>query len=280
MNGGTPGAGVAAAGQAQEGRASPFRITVVIPSWRDAGNLALLLPTLSRVENVAELIVVEAAQDPASEKIAREHGATFLKCSTPNRGAQMNVGAMSASGDAIIFQHADTELRDAHIAAVCAVLRDPAVVGGAFYRKFDERHPRLMWLEHVARFLTRNGGTLYGDQSVFVRREVFLRLQGFAQIPLMEDMEFSRRLRATGKIAVLDPPVRTSARRHAREGAWKTSIQNGVFILLYKLGVSPTRLHRWYYRIGGRAARIADPPAEPRTTAADLAALPKPPLQS
>jgi hypothetical protein len=64
----------------------------------------------------------------------------------------------------------------------------------------------------------------------------------------MEDVEFSRRLRAAGKIAVLDPPVHSSARRHLRKGAWRTSIQNGLFIVLYNLGVSPHRLHRWYYR--------------------------------
>jgi hypothetical protein len=105
-----------------------------------------------------------------------------------------------------------------------------------------------MWLEAVARFLTRHGGTLYGDQSIFVRHDNFRTLQGFAQIPLMEDIEFSRRLRAAGKIAVLDPPVQSSARRHLRKGAWRTSIQNGLFIVLYNLGVSPHRLHRWYYR--------------------------------
>ena len=230
--------------------APALKISIVIPSWRDAENLAALLPALSRVETVAEVIVVDASGDAASEQVTRESGATFLTCSAPNRGAQMNVGASVASGNAIIFQHADTELREAHVAAVCVALSDPDVVGGAFYRRFDERHPRLMWLETVARWLTRNGGTLYGDQSVFVRREVFQRLKGFAEIPLMEDMEFSRRLRAAGRIAVLDPPVRTSARRHAREGAWKTSMQNGLFILLYKLGVSPARLHRWYYRLG------------------------------
>jgi uncharacterized protein len=113
----------------------------------------------------------------------------------------------------------------------------------------------LMWLESVARFLTRHGGTLYGDQSIFVRRDVFQQLGGFARIPLMEDVEFSRRLRAAGKIAVLDPPVESSARRHLRKGAWRTSIQNGLFIVLYKLGVSPHRLHRWYY------GQAADQPA-------------------
>jgi GT2 family glycosyltransferase len=115
-----------------------------------------------------------------------------------------------------------------------------------------------MWLESVARFLTRHGGTLYGDQSIFVRRDVFMDLGGFAKIPLMEDVEFSRRLRAAGKVTVLDPPVRSSARRHRRKGAWRTSIQNGLFIVLYHLGVSPHRLHRWYYSAAkNRPARDA-----------------------
>jgi GT2 family glycosyltransferase len=95
---------------------------------------------------------------------------------------------------------------------------------------------------------SRRGGTLYGDQSIFVRREVFLQLGGFAKIPLMEDVEFSRRLRAAGKIALLDPPTQTSARRHAGRGAWRTSVQNALFIVLYRFGVAPERLHRWYYR--------------------------------
>ncbi len=229
-----------------------LKISIVVPSWRDAENLARLIPTLARLKAVQEIIIVDASGDAAAERLAREHGATFMTCPTPNRGAQMNLGARAASGDVFIFQHADTELSDAHLSAVKLALRDPEIFGGAFYRKFDDRHPRLLWLEEAARFLTRRGGTLFGDQSVFVRRDIFLRLKGFAEIPLMEDMEFSRRLRACGKVAVLDPPVRSSARHHERKGAWRTSIQNGLFILLYKLGVSPVRLHRWYY---GHAAR-------------------------
>ena len=134
------------------------------------------------------------------------------------------------------------------MAAIACALRDPEVIGGAFYRKFDDRHPRLLWLETVARFLTRHGGSFFGDQSVFVRRETFRALGGFAPIPLMEDMEFSRRLRRAGKVAVLDPPLESSTRRHAGRGTWRTSLQNGLFIVLYKCGLSPTHLHRWYYR--------------------------------
>ncbi len=222
-------------------------ISVIVPSWNDEENIAALLPKLAGTPPL-ETIVIDASANGAIEPIVSEHGATLLKFAVPNRGAQMNHGAMSASGDVLLFQHADTDNTNAHLEAIASAMRDNAVVGGAFYRKFDDRHPRLMWLETVGRFLTRRGGTLFGDQSVFVRREVFLRLRGFAEIPLMEDVEFSRRLRSAGKVVVLDPPVQTSARRHLREGAWRKSIQNGLIILLYKLGVSPERLHRWYYR--------------------------------
>ena len=230
-----------------EGREGHLRISVVVPSWRDAENLERLLPELGRREGIAETIVVDASGDGKAERIALASGAMFIASSAPNRGEQMNLGAAAASGDVIVFQHSDTILEDSHLAAIQAALGDPKIIGGAFFRKFDGRHPRLMWLESVARFLTSHGGTLYGDQSIFVRREVFMKLGGFAKIPLMEDVEFSRRLRAAGKIAVLDPPVQSSARRHLRKGAWRTSIQNGLFIVLYQLGVSPYRLHRWYY---------------------------------
>jgi rSAM/selenodomain-associated transferase 2 len=232
-----------------------LRISVVIPSWRDADNLQSLLPGLIAQERVAETIVVDASGDEKAERIALASGATFLACPTPNRGEQMNLGAAATRGDVILFQHCDTCLEDAHLEAIEIALADLTVVGGAFFRKFDGRHPRLMWLESVGRFLTRRGGTLYGDQSIFVRRAVFQRLGGFAKIPLMEDVEFSRRLRAAGKIAVLDPPVASSARRHLRKGAWRTTIQNGLFIVLYNLGVSPYRLHRWYYGDAKQATR-------------------------
>lgn len=237
-----------------------LRISVVVPSWNDGENLAVLLPKLAGRRGL-ETIVADASNDDTIARTVEANEARLLKVPAPSRGAQMNLGARSASGEVLLFQHADTDITDAHLAAISRAMRDPKIVGGAFYRKFDDRHPRLMWLEGVARFLTRRGGTLFGDQSVFVRRDVFLRLGGFAEIPLMEDVEFSRRLRAAGKVVVLDPPVQTSARRHLREGAWRKSIQNGLIILLYKLGVSPERLHRWYYR-GRQNARAQTAPRE------------------
>ncbi len=228
--------------------AAPVRISVVIPVWNDHTHLARLLPELVGFDTLHEVVVVDASARTETAELASALGAIYLVAPDPNRGAQMNLGAARVSGDAIIFHHSDGVLRQEHLAAIATALRDPAVIGGAFYRKFDRRHPRLLCLETVARFFTRHGGTLFGDQSVFVRREVFTRLGGFAPIPLMEDVELSRRLRRSGRIAVLDPPMESSSRRHEGRGAWRTSIQNGLFIFLYACGCSPQRLHRWYYR--------------------------------
>ena len=225
-----------------------MRLSVIIPSWNDHANLVRSLPLLVRLDALHEVIVVDASPGPATAEAVRAAGGIYLRATQPNRGVQMNLAAERASGDVLIFHHADSIMRAAHLAAIRSALCDPGVIGGAFYRKFDRRHPRLLWLETIGRFFTRHGGSFFGDQSVFVRRETFRALGGFAPIPLMEDVEFSARLRRAGKVAVLDPPLESSDRRHQEQGAWRTSLQNGVFILLYKCGFSPRHLHRWYYR--------------------------------
>jgi rSAM/selenodomain-associated transferase 2 len=225
-----------------------LRLSVIVPAWNDHANLAQLLPGLVRLNVFHEVIVADASPNSTTAETARLAGVIYLRSPQPNRGAQMNLAAEKATGEILIFHHADSILTTAHVAALEQALRDPEIIGGAFYRKFDGRHPRLRWLEALGRFLSRHGGSLFGDQSLFVRREIFRALGGFASIPLMEDMEFSRRLRRFGQIAVLDPPLESSNRRHLVRGSWRTSIQNGIFIVLYKCGFSPVQLHRWYYR--------------------------------
>jgi len=96
-------------------------------------------------------------------------------------------------------------------------------------------------------------GPVFGDQSIFINAAVFRKMGGFADIPLMEDLEISGRLRRLGRIRLLDPPIWSSARRFQQIGNWKTTIFNATLIALYYLGVSPVRLHQWYY--GARKKR-------------------------
>lgn len=225
-------------------------LSVIVPCWNDRVALESLLENL-RGCAPHEIIVGDASSGEAADDIAalcRSSGARLVAGLTPNRGRQMNAAARMATGDLLLFQHADTAIDSSHFAALRALGMNGHVAGGGFYRKFDQRHPHLSWLEGFNRWLNRRGGTIFGDQSIFVRREVFEQLGGFAEIPLMEDVEFSRRLRRAGKVVLLDPPLATSARRSQRRGSWRTSIENGTLLFLFHLGVSPARLHGWYYR--------------------------------
>ncbi len=225
-----------------------MRLTVVIPIWNDPATLREILATIAGLRGVDEVIVGDASANDDCAQITIADGARLVRCAKPGRGQQMNAAASVATGDVILFQHADTELRQAHVDSLLAAMDDAEVVGGAFHRKFDARHPRLMWLECWNRILAEQGGTLFGDQSLFVRREIFERMGGYRAFPLMEDVDFSKRLRDEGRRVVLDPPIATSARHHTQRGSWRTSLRNATMLLLFALGASPDFLHAWYYR--------------------------------
>lgn len=231
---------------AEDGRGAS--ISIVIPCWNDGAALRALFTRLKPVRGIAEVIVADASSNDDARRVASDAGAQVAICPRPNRGAQMNAGARLATADAVLFHHADTDLAQAHVDSLAAALADRDTIGGAFHRKFDDRHRGFTWIEPIARAWNARGGTLYGDQSIFVRRDAFTRLGGFAEIPLMEDVEFSHRLRRAGRTVLLDPPIATSPRHHQRRGAWRTTARNAALLLLYRCGVCPHRLHRWYYR--------------------------------
>ena len=229
-------------------------ISVVIPVWRESEALFTLLREIATWREVREIIVACAEETADFRSAVEAANALCISAGRPNRGRQMNAAARRASGEWVLFHHADTGLTRAHVQSLAALKTRAEIVGGAFHRKFDARHPHCRWIEPIERWRNRRFGTLFGDQSIFVRRDHFHRLGGFADIPLMEDVEFSKRLRRSGPLALLDPPVATSTRRHAKFGAWKTTLTNATLISLYHLGVPPERLHAWYYGISRAAA--------------------------
>lgn len=222
----------------------PPSVSVVIPCWRD---VELALGLCLRDLGADEIVVVLAGGDARACDRLRAAGAQVLAAERPNRGRQLHAGAARASGDVLLFQHADSELTRAQVGALRGAMADGRWVGGAFHRKFDDRHPALRWIEPIERRRARWFGTLFGDQSIFVRRTHYEAIGGFRDLPLMEDVEFSRRLRRSGRITLLDPPMETSPRTHRARGAVRTSLRNGFFLLLFHLGVPPSRLHAWYY---------------------------------
>jgi len=186
-----------------------------------------------------------SADDTA--RVAQRFPRVRVIASARGRARQMNVGARRAGGDILLFLHADTRLPDGALPAIATVLRDPRVVGGRFDVRFDSSRPVFRMIAFFMNLRSRLSGICTGDQAIFVRREVFEALGGYPDVPLMEDIELSRRLKRRGKIVALRLRVVTSARKWEREGAFRTIVLMWTLRLLYAIGVSPARLHGWYY---------------------------------
>jgi rSAM/selenodomain-associated transferase 2 len=223
------------------------RLSIVVPALDEAANLARLLPGLVAREREAEVLVVDGGSaDESRAVVARVPGVRWVSASR-GRARQMNAGARAAHGDVLLFLHADTMLPDGAGTAVLAALADPAVVGGRFDVRLDSRRPLLALVGWLMNRRSRLTGISTGDQAIFVRRAVFDALGGYPDIPLMEDVELTRRLKRRGRLAALGLRVVTSARKWENEGVTRTIGLMWTLRLLYALGVAPARLHRWYY---------------------------------
>jgi rSAM/selenodomain-associated transferase 2 len=164
----------------------------------------------------------------------------------PGRASQMNAGAAAARSEILLFLHADTSLPGEARAEIEGALQEVSCVGGRFDVRF-ERDAGVGWLvSRLMNLRSRLTGICTGDQAIFVRRSVFERLGGFADLPLMEDVQFSRRLKATGRVAALRAKVVTSYRRWDTYGPIRTILLMWSLRLLYWLGVSPRRLAHLY----------------------------------
>jgi len=230
---------------------APPLLSVIIPCLKDAAALAECLTRLESAGADCEIIVADASDDDACLRIAHQAGATALHCARQGRGPQLNAGAAVARGEILVFNHCDTLLQAEHLAALRRAAEEthPPFRCGAFFKDLAWHYPKCAWADSTIREWTRNFGTLYGDQTLFFRRGHFQRLGGFASIPIMEDVEMSRRMRRGGGLLLLDPPLRTSMRRFQRRGYLKNRLQNLTLLGLYHLGfASPERIYRWYYQ--------------------------------
>ncbi len=158
----------------------------------------------------------------------------------------MNAGAKAATGGILLFLHADSTLPPDALKKIGRALKPPDIVGGAFRLKIDSPHPFLRFVSWMANLRSRFMGLPYGDQAYFVRRTVFERLGGYREMALMEDLEFFQRLKRFGRVVLLKERVRTSPRRWARRGIYRTSFRNLAILFSYFVGVSPNRLAKWY----------------------------------
>jgi rSAM/selenodomain-associated transferase 2 len=158
----------------------------------------------------------------------------------------MNMGAQRATGDVLLFLHADTRLPRSAFDDIRSALEDRRTVGGRFDLQLDNPRPLLALVGFMISLRSRLSRVGTGDQAIFVRREIFAELGGYPDIPLMEDVAFSRGLKRRGAVACLRSRVVSSARRWEVDGIWRTILKMWTLKTFYLLGISPVRLKRYY----------------------------------
>ncbi len=237
-------------------------LTIVIPALNEATNLERLLPALLGMSPEPEIVVADGGSGDATLEVVGRFPRVKLIVAPRGRARQMNAGARLGTGDVLLFLHADTVLPPGVHEAIASALRTPDVVGGRFDVRFDSGRPALRLVAAMMNLRSRASGIATGDQAIFVRRRIFEALGGYPDIPLMEDVEFSRRVKRQGRVACLRLRVTTSARKWQQEGVFRTILLMWTLRLLYCAGAHPARLHRWYYGASTDAIRNDRSPAE------------------
>lgn len=220
------------------------RITAIIPTRNEADLLPALLDDLRHATHL-EIIVADGGSTDDTTDVARARGVSIIVC-PPDRAVQMNMAATQATGDVLLFLHADTRVPRGFDLAVRRALADRDVIAGAFELKIDAPQPALRLIERLANWRSRHLRLPYGDQGIFVRANVFRKIAGYRNMPIMADYDLTRRLGAHGRITIIPLPATTSPRRWLTVGILKTTIINQAIIAAYHLGIAPATLRRWY----------------------------------
>lgn len=225
-----------------------MRLAIVVPTLNEEGTLRRCLP--HALAHADEVVVSDGGSSDATLEVARQLGARTVS-GPPCRGGQLNRGAGATDAEILLFLHADTVLPEGAGLAVKRAVAAGAP-GGAFLLRFDRDGFVYRLGRTVVNLRTRLAFTPLGDQAQFATREAFRELGGFREWPILEDLDLAKRMRrrwGRRRLAVIEAPVVTSARRFARQGPARTVALNWLIWLLFAAGVSPQRLAKLYRHV-------------------------------
>lgn len=223
-----------------------IRISVVIPALNAAETLPQPLSALCRAAVVTEIVVVDGDSSDETVSVARAAGARTI-AATRGRGTQLAAGAAAASGDWLLFLHADCRLEPGWEAVVRAFVAAPQAArrAGYFDLALDDNAPAARRMERIVAWRCRVLALPYGDQGLLIARGLYDAVGGFAPLPLMEDVDLVRRL-GRHRLARIGGRCIASARRYRRGGYWRRALRNLLCLCLYFAGLPPERIVRLY----------------------------------
>ena len=225
-----------------------MQVSIIIPVFNEATLIRPFLSTLRERTRGAEIIVVDGGSNDGTDRLAEGFCDHVIRSGARSRAKQMNVGAEAACGEIFWFLHADAEVPLESLNEITRMMRDPEICGG-FFRIRLPAAPVVYRLTdvfaHYAGLLLR---MRCGDHGIFCRRSAFVTAGGFPDVPVMEDVEFFRRLRRCGRIAYSNKRIAASPRRYETVGPARLTFAYGSIATLYLFGVSMSTLARIYRR--------------------------------
>src|SRR5690606_30777893 len=220
-----------------------MRLSVIIPTLNEGERIAGSIARM-RAAGECEVIVVDGGSQ--DQTLAAAEAADRCLSAPRGRASQMNAGAGAASGDVLLFLHADCWPAPGAVVAIQQALQDDQVIGGGFAQTIEAPGLRYRLLERGNALRVRATGWIYGDQGLFVRRDRFEQVGGFPPLPLMEDLYLSKRLMREGRLVLLPHRLHVSPRRWQQTGVIRQTLRNWTLLALAHCGCSPAVLARHY----------------------------------
>jgi len=224
------------------------KISIIIPTINEASNLPLLLSDLSSIQKEGEIIIVDSGSEDKTIDIATIYGAKVFISKERNRGLQLNIGAKNSREEWLIFLHADTRLTHDWFKKINSFLKGNK--NSIYYFKFKINHKKIIYrvLEILVNFRSKFLKQPYGDQGLIIQRTTYFKNNGFRKIPLMEDVDFLRRLKKKKDLKQLNLPIFISSRKWERTNIFLQAIKNWQFRRRWLKGESLKSIYSDYYK--------------------------------
>ena len=221
------------------------KISVIVPTHNEETQLPDCLESVLSGQADLELVVVDGASEDDTLQVARRYTGNIIALERGDLSAQLNAGAAAATGDILLFLHADSRLTPGALGRLKDIPWD--IVGGAFTMQLEGSRFFYRLLSLGGNLYCHLTGTYFGDRGIFARTSAFRKLGGFADLPIMADVDFSRRLRSLGKTVLLKGPVVNSSRKFDQESPWRTLYLIVYALLAYRFKVDPEKIKEKYY---------------------------------